>query len=104
VKGWTEKSTRRAIELVKELNGVGLAAIIYTDISRDGEMLGPNLKSTGEVIETSQHAVIASGGVSRTEDVKKLARLGAAGTIIGRALYEGTLTLEEAIEAGKVRR
>lgn len=101
LKGWTESSTIRAIDLVDELNALDPAALIYTDISRDGEMVGPNLKSTGEVVRHSRHPVIASGGVTSIADVKALAELGAAGAIIGRALYEGSITLEEAMRAGQ---
>lgn len=99
--GWTESSSLRAIDLIDRLNGLGLAAVIYTDISRDGELIGPNFEATEEVVRRSRHPVIASGGVTTPDDVRRLAAFGVAGAIIGRALYEGTLTLPQALAAAQ---
>ena len=99
LKGWTESSQVRALDMVDELNDLKPAAIIYTDIARDGQMEGPNIKETALVAKRSMHPVIASGGVSRLEDIRALTTTGASAVIVGRALYEGTVTLEEAIEA-----
>ena len=99
LKGWTEASSETAVDLVEKLNALNLAALVYTDISRDGELSGANVPATAEVVECSNHPVIASGGVSTVENLKALTDIGAYGAIVGRALYEGTLTLEAALEA-----
>jgi phosphoribosylformimino-5-aminoimidazole carboxamide ribotide isomerase len=78
-----------------------LAAIIYTDITKDGMMAGPNLKRTKLLAEAVRIPVIASGGVRKIADIKKLAELGVEAVIIGRALYEGILNLSDAINAAK---
>jgi phosphoribosylformimino-5-aminoimidazole carboxamide ribotide isomerase len=82
-----------------EASKLPLAAIIYTDISKDGMMSGPNLERTKALAETVQVPVIASGGVREIADIKKLAKLEIEAVIIGRALYEGTLKLSDAINA-----
>ena len=89
------------VDLVDDLNALDLAALVYTDIRRDGELSGPNVEATAEIIRRSRHPVIASGGVSTVEDVKALLRIEAAGAIIGRALYEGTITLSDALRAAQ---
>ena len=78
---------------------VTLAAIIYTDIARDGMMSGPNVETTAALVKASPFPVLASGGVTTADDLGRLKAVGAAGAIIGRALYEGKITLEAAIEA-----
>lgn len=83
------------------LPGSQPAAIIYTDTTKDGMMGGPNVEATAALVKASRFPVIASGGVTTVEDVRRLKAAGAAGAIIGRALYEGTLTLKDALaEAG----
>jgi len=76
-----------------------LAAIIYTDIARDGMMSGPNLEAMAEMRDAVDVPLIASGGVTTADDVRQLAALGMEGCIIGRALYEGSLTLQAALAA-----
>jgi phosphoribosylformimino-5-aminoimidazole carboxamide ribotide isomerase len=97
--GWLEVSQVAATELARALAGEPIAAIIYTDIAKDGMLSGPNLEAMAEMRQAVQVPVIASGGVTTAEDVRQLARLGLAGCIIGRAFYEGTLTLADAITA-----
>jgi phosphoribosylformimino-5-aminoimidazole carboxamide ribotide isomerase len=97
VEGWLKVSDRSAVELAKRCAGWHLAALIYTDISRDGMMGGPNFEALAELSSTVQLPIIASGGTTTLEDVRRLAKLGLAGCIIGRALYEGRLRLAEAI-------
>ena len=97
--GWLEVSQVAATELARTLSGEPIAAIIYTDIAKDGMLSGPNLEAMAEMQQAVQVPVIASGGVTTVDDVRQLARLGLAGCIIGRALYEGTLTLADAITA-----
>ncbi len=97
--GWLEVSQVAATELARTLAGEPIAAIIYTDIAKDGMLSGPNLEAMAEMQQAVQVPVIASGGVTTVDDVRQLARLGLAGCIIGRAFYEGALTLAEAIAA-----
>jgi phosphoribosylformimino-5-aminoimidazole carboxamide ribotide isomerase len=73
-----------------------LAGLIYTDISRDGMLKGPNFEETAEMVAAVRLPVFASGGISTLEDIRRLAKLALAGCIVGRALYEGTLNLKEA--------
>ncbi len=100
VKGWTETTDRRAVDLAVEMADAGVCAIIFTDIQRDGMQSGPNIESTRALAEAVSVPVIASGGVSSLEDVKailEIERFGVSGLITGRALYAGTLDLREAI-------
>ena len=76
-----------------------LAAIIYTDIAKDGMLAGPNSEAMAEMKAVARAAVIASGGVTNADDVRRLAQIGMDGCIIGRALYEGKLTIAAAIQA-----
>ncbi len=97
--GWQRARRARAVELARRFDHLPLAAIIYTDTARDGIMQGPNVAGTAELVRLVRTAIIASGGVTSVEDIAALARVGAAGCIVGRALYEGRLSLREAIEA-----
>jgi phosphoribosylformimino-5-aminoimidazole carboxamide ribotide isomerase len=97
--GWTNTSEVVAIDLARQFAAEPLAAIIYTDIATDGMMTGPNVTAMAEMQAAVDVPVIASGGVTTIEDIARLAAAGLAGCIIGRALYEGTLTLAEAIRA-----
>ena len=97
VEGWLELSSQSPTELARRCAGWPLAALIYTDISRDGMMLGPNFEALVDLASAVPLPIIASGGITTLEDVKRLAKLGLAGCIIGRALYEGRLRLPEAI-------
>ena len=98
ISGWAERTECDAISLAKQFNDSGAAAIIHTDIAKDGAMAGVNLQSMVDLASAQSLPVIASGGVSQLEDVialKNTEQL--AGVIIGRALYEGTISLEEAL-------
>lgn len=97
--GWTKNHSGPLLHYAKKAAALPLAAIIYTDIDRDGMLSGPNLERTRALVEAVDLPVIAAGGVNSTEDVKKLASIGVAGAIIGRALYEGTVNLAEALAA-----
>jgi phosphoribosylformimino-5-aminoimidazole carboxamide ribotide isomerase len=99
--GWTKDTSQPLLEFATKAAKLPLAAIIYTDISKDGMMAGPNLKRTKALAEAVRIPVIASGGVSKIADIKKLAETSVEAVIIGRALYEGTLNLSEAINAAK---
>lgn len=99
VDGWAEVSELGAIELGKQFEDDGVESIVYTDISRDGMMQGVNVDATAELGSSVNIPVIASGGVASIEDIKQLHAHkdeGIAGSILGRAIYEGTLNLAEA--------
>ncbi|MFC7393876.1 1-(5-phosphoribosyl)-5-[(5-phosphoribosylamino)methylideneamino]imidazole-4-carboxamide isomerase [Scopulibacillus cellulosilyticus] len=101
IEGWMETSETTDLELGKRLAEAGAETFIYTDISRDGTLKGPNIEAISQLaIETGQN-VIASGGVSTVEDIKKLAeksKKGVIGSIIGKALYTNLISLQEALE------
>lgn len=99
--GWTRNYPQPMIGFARKAAKLPLAAIIYTDIEKDGMLSGPNLERTKAVAEAVELPVIAAGGVNSIEDIKKLAAADVAGAIIGRALYEGTLDLAAALEAVK---
>jgi phosphoribosylformimino-5-aminoimidazole carboxamide ribotide isomerase len=97
--GWERTSKRTAVELAEELRGLPIAALLYTDVARDGTRQGPNLEATARLAAVGL-PVLASGGVGSLEDVRALARVeGVVGAIVGRAIYEGSFTLEEAVGA-----
>jgi phosphoribosylformimino-5-aminoimidazole carboxamide ribotide isomerase len=100
--GWQNTSTTRAIDLARQFAAEPLAAIVYTDIARDGMLQGPNFAAMAEMLAAVELPVIASGGVTSAGDVRKLAEIGLHGCIIGRALYEGKLTLADALEAAEL--
>lgn len=95
--GWVNVSSRSALDLARQCSAWPLAALIYTDISRDGMMEGPNVEATAELAAAVTIPVIASGGVTTLNDVARLARYRLGGCIIGRALYEGRLQLPEVL-------
>lgn len=99
--GWTQDSPESLLEFATKAAKLPLAAIIYTDITKDGMMTGPNFERTKALVEAVELPVVASGGVSSIDDITKVAELGAAAAIIGRSLYEGTLKLSDAIKAAK---
>jgi phosphoribosylformimino-5-aminoimidazole carboxamide ribotide isomerase len=99
--GWTETSQVEATELAGRYAGERLAAVIYTDIATDGMMAGPNIGAMADMQAAVDFPVIASGGIRNKEDVARLAAVPMAGCIIGRALYEGTLTLPDALAAAE---
>lgn len=102
--GWLEVSSVPVIELAKRFEDCGVAAIVFTDISRDGALTGVNVEATAELAKAINIPVIASGGVSGIEDIKACARFaqfGIDGVITGRALYDGSLSLHDAIEVAQ---
>ncbi len=101
IEGWTETTRIKAVDLARRFEDCGVAAINFTDIHRDGMETGPNIEATRRIAEAVSIPVVASGGVSTLEDIKKLMPLeavGVVGVITGRALYSGSLSLKEAIE------
>jgi len=104
VQGWAELTDISAVDLAKKFEDCGVAAIIYTDISRDGMMGGPNLESTKALAEAISIPVIASGGVSSLKDIENLMAIeasGVTGAITGKAIYTGAINLREAIDLTK---
>jgi phosphoribosylformimino-5-aminoimidazole carboxamide ribotide isomerase len=99
--GWTQDSPQTVLEFAAEAAKLPLAAIIYTDITKDGMMTGPNVERTRALVEAVDVPVIASGGVNSIEDIRKLAEFNPEAAIIGRSLYEGTLNLADAIKAAR---
>ncbi len=99
VEGWAETSDTSAVDLARQFEDAGVCAIIYTDIERDGAMKGPNVAATADLANAVSIPVIASGGVSSMEDLRALKDCGAPlnGAISGRALYEGSIDLAEAV-------
>lgn len=99
--GWLETSDTPATELADQFRDVPLAAIVYTDIATDGMLAGPNVSAMAEMQRHVDIPVVASGGVTRVDDVRQLAAAGLAAAIIGRALYADKITLPEALEAAR---
>ena len=99
VEGWEKISGISALELCNRMKEYGVRHIVYTDISRDGMLSGPNVEYTKRLTEETGMDIIASGGMSSMEDLKQLTRAGVCGAIIGKALYEKRIDLKEAIKA-----
>jgi phosphoribosylformimino-5-aminoimidazole carboxamide ribotide isomerase len=103
VKGWVEVTKIDSKKLAKNAEKAGAAGIIYTDISRDGMLTGPNIKAMIEMVDNVQISVIASGGVSSIEDIKNLKQIkNLWGVIVGKAIYSGAVDLREAIAIGEL--
>jgi phosphoribosylformimino-5-aminoimidazole carboxamide ribotide isomerase len=100
--GWEQASTRTALEVARGLEGIPVAAILYTDVARDGTQVGPNLPATASLAAAAPCPVLASGGVGALDHLRALARIAnVAGAVVGRALYERAFTLEEAITSAR---
>ena len=101
VSGWKENSNQLTLDYLKEVNDYGVSRLIYTDINRDAMKQGPNFAETAKVADTSNCPVIISGGVSSIEDIKKAKELNnknIEGIIVGKAIYDGDIKLEELIK------
>lgn len=101
IEGWAKTSSFTAVGFAKKMEDLGANTIIYTDISRDGMLNGPNLKAMEEMVKNVKIDVIASGGVTSLKDIINLKELGISGAIVGKALYTGDIKLQEAIAAAK---
>lgn len=95
--GWTKVSGKTAVEFALEMRDMGVKTVIYTDISTDGTLGGPNVKAMREMVRATGMDIIASGGVGRAEDLDALSETGVEGVIVGRALYTGNLKLEDIV-------
>ena len=98
LRGWTETSTMRADELARSVVKAGVKTLIYTDISRDGMLTGPDLAGA-VALRATGGSVIVSGGIAGAADIRAACQAGVQGVIVGRALYEGRLSVPEAIQA-----
>jgi phosphoribosylformimino-5-aminoimidazole carboxamide ribotide isomerase len=104
IEGWNRTGPVEAVDLARQFEDAGISAIIYTDIERDGTGRGLNVEGTRRLAQTAAIPVIASGGVSRKEDIEEVSKLepvGVIGVIVGRALYTGQVHLEEALRITK---
>lgn len=99
--GWTRETERAATEVAKAVAGWPLAAIVYTDIGRDGLLLGPNTEAIQTLAAVSVVPVIASGGVTELDDVRQLTEVNLIGVVIGRAIYEGSVSLPDALAVAR---
>ena len=99
--GWLEQTDVHAVLLAERLRDLGVRTFIVTDIARDGTLKGPNLGHLAEMVETLGFGVIASGGVGTADDLSRIAETGADGAIVGRALYDGRVRLDEAIDRAR---
>ena len=106
VRGWADVTEKRASEMAKEMEGFGVTAIIYTDIARDGMMQGPNIEATKNLAASINIPVIASGGLSTLDDIRRLMAIessGVTGVIAGKAIYSGAIDLRAAVELARAR-
>jgi phosphoribosylformimino-5-aminoimidazole carboxamide ribotide isomerase len=104
VRGWAEATALLAADLAIRAADLPLAAIIYTDIERDGMLTGPNLDALQRMAQAARHPIIASGGIATLDDVRRLAKLEPTiviGALVGKALYEGRFSLKDAITAAR---
>ena len=101
IEGWVETSSLSALDFGQQMNSLGIKTAVFTDVSRDGMLQGPNLASIETMARNSGLQIIASGGVTSREDLRNLKameELGVCGAIIGKALYDGKITLTQALE------
>ena len=99
IAGWTEIASISAVDLLERMATLGVQRVIYTDISRDGTLSEPNVAATGALVRPGGPAIIASGGISTIDHLRRLMAVGVEGAIVGRALYTGDLSLREALAA-----
>ena len=97
INGWTKDTEVDVIDLCQELEFLGIETIVYTDIEKDGMLKGPNLEDYQLLVKSTKMKIIASGGITTYEDLKKLNEIGLYGAIVGKAIYENKLDLKEAI-------
>jgi len=101
IRGWTEKSDWNAFDFCHKMQNIGVKTLICTDISKDGAMSGTNHELYGRLMKSFDMNIIASGGVSSVEDIRRLADVGLYGAIVGKAYYTGSIDLSKAIEVAK---
>jgi len=104
IEGWVEKSSLRVLDFAQQMQRLGVQTAVYTDVSRDGLLQGPNMEAIRQMAELSGLEIIASGGVSTAANIRQLKEmesLGVSGAIIGKALYDGKIALKDALQAAK---
>lgn len=101
VEGWEKTSDYTAVEFAKKMADIGVGTIVYTDIATDGTLMGPNVAAMSEMVKATGIDIIASGGIGSAEHIKSLVPTGVEGVIVGRALYTGNVTLDDAIKSAK---
>lgn len=101
VEGWEKTSDFTAVEFAKKMADIGVKTIVYTDIATDGTLMGPNVTAMAEMVKATGIDIIASGGIGSLEHIKTLVPTGVEGVIVGRALYTGNVSLEDAVAVGK---
>ena len=99
--GWQKETQLETVPFCKELEAMGVKTIVYTDIAKDGMMQGLNLADYQQIKKETSLQIIASGGVSSINDIQNIQSLGLYGAIIGRALYQGSITLQEALKCSQ---
>lgn len=103
VSGWQETTSVKSVEFCKKLRYTGVATVIYTDISKDGMLSGTNLEVYGELSEIKGLDIVASGGITFVNEIEKLRDMNIYGAIVGKAVYEGKLSLKDALKAAEVK-
>lgn len=103
VSGWQETTSVKSVEFCKKLRDTGVATVIYTDISKDGMLSGTNLEVYGELSEIKGLDIVASGGITFVNEIEKLRNMNIYGAIVGKAVYEGKLSLKDALKAAEVK-
>lgn len=103
VSGWQETTNVKSVEFCKKLRDTGVSTVIYTDISKDGMLSGTNLEVYGELSEIKGLDIVASGGITFAHEIEKLRDMNIYGAIVGKAVYEGKLSLKEALRAAEVK-
>lgn len=103
VSGWQETTSVRSVEFCKKLCDTGVSTVIYTDISKDGMLSGTNLEVYGELSEIKGLDIVASGGITFINEIEKLRDMNIYGAIVGKAVYEGKLSLKDALNAAEVK-
>ena len=103
VSGWQETTSVKSVEFCKKLRDTGIATVIYTDISKDGMLSGTNLEVYGELSEIKGLDIVASGGITFVNEIEKLRDMNIYGAIVGKAVYEGKLSLKDALRAAEVK-
>ena len=103
VSGWQETTSVKSVEFCKKLCDTGVATVIYTDISKDGMLSGTNLEVYSELSEIKGLDIVASGGITFVNEIEKLRDMNIYGAIVGKAVYEGKLSLKDALKAAEVK-
>ncbi len=103
VSGWQETTSVKSVEFCKKLRDTGVSTVIYTDISKDGMLSGTNLEVYGELSEIKGLDIVASGGITFINEIEKLRDMNIYGAIVGKAVYEGKLSLKDALRAAEVK-